>query len=83
MISDFLCPCHGPMKVTDQQARENGLTSPSAREIIKAGKNRDGWWKSEDMVRQLKEKAIPIFNILHPGCIGFFLNFLFHISSWN
>ena len=26
MIGDFLCPCHGPMKVTGQQARENGLT---------------------------------------------------------
>lgn len=51
MSSDFVCPCHGPKKVTDQQARENGLTSQSAREIIKADKNRVGRWKSEDMVR--------------------------------
>ncbi|CAG8844302.1 39365_t:CDS:2, partial [Gigaspora margarita] len=33
------------------------------------GQQADGYWKSEDMVKQLREKAIPIFNALHPGCI--------------
>ncbi|CAG8828645.1 13195_t:CDS:2, partial [Gigaspora margarita] len=32
----------------------------------------DSYWKSEDMVKQLCEKAIPIFNALYSGCIGIF-----------
>ncbi|CAG8742330.1 11245_t:CDS:2, partial [Gigaspora rosea] len=38
-----------------------------ARVIIKPGQRADGYWKSEDIVKQLREKAIPIFNALHPG----------------
>ncbi|CAG8722179.1 10582_t:CDS:2, partial [Gigaspora rosea] len=37
--------------------------------IIKLGRQADGYWKSENMVKQLREKTIPIFNALHPGCI--------------
>ncbi|CCI11649.1 unnamed protein product [Albugo candida] len=71
MIGDFLCPCHGPMKVTDQQVRENGLTSPSDRDIIKACKNSDGWWKSEDMDALLELKIDSFF----PGTFSFRLIF--------
>ncbi|CAG8831971.1 18257_t:CDS:2, partial [Racocetra persica] len=31
--------------------------------------NRDNYWKSENIVRQLRKKAIPIFNLLYPRCI--------------
>ncbi|CAG8857419.1 42204_t:CDS:1, partial [Gigaspora margarita] len=41
-----------------------------ARVIIKLGQQADSYWKSENMVQQLHEKAILIFNALHPGCIG-------------
>ncbi|CAG8778416.1 3058_t:CDS:10 [Gigaspora margarita] len=41
-----------------------------ARIIIKLEQQANGYWKSEDIVKQLCEKAIPIFNALHPGCIG-------------
>ncbi|CAG8779143.1 31673_t:CDS:2, partial [Gigaspora margarita] len=36
-----------------------------ARVIIKPEQT-NGYWKSEDMVKQLHEKAIPIFNFLYP-----------------
>ena len=70
MVSDFLCACHGPMKISAERAAALGIPEPFARVIIKPGKNADGWWKSEDMVKQLCEKAIPIFEELHPGATG-------------
>ena len=63
MISKFQCPCHGTIKAS-------GLTS---REIFKAGTDRQGWWTSADMVRQLKTNVIKVFDELHPGCTGVFL----------
>ena len=73
MVSDFLCACHGPLKISKEMANQLGLSSERARVIIMPGKNKDGWWKSEDMVEQLKNLAIPIFKALHPTCIGVFL----------
>ena len=32
--------------------------------------NRDGWWKNEDVVKQVKERAIPIFERTHPGKVA-------------
>ena len=63
MISEFQCPCHGTMKAS-------GMTS---REIFKAGTDRQGWWTSVDMVRQLETSVIKVFDQLHPGCTGVFL----------
>src|SRR5207237_7375024 len=71
MVSDFLCPCHGPLRLPAERAAELQLPE-EAREIIEPGKSRDGWWKSDNMVKQLEERAIPIFNALHPGCVGKF-----------
>jgi len=43
-----------------------------ARVIIKPGNNGDGYWTNADLVKQVKEKAIPIFEIMHPGCDALF-----------
>lgn len=69
MVSDFLCDCHGSLRISAEMAAEQNIPE-SIREIIKPGKNADGYWKSEDMVKQLKSKAIPIFKALHPGMTG-------------
>lgn len=69
MVSEFLCSCHGRLRLDPATAEQLGLPA-EAREIIKPGKNADGYWTSEQMVKQLTEKALPIFNALHPGCIG-------------
>lgn len=63
MVSEFQCPCHGTMRYGDK----------SSRHLFKAGTNREGWWTYKDMVNQLKEDAIYVFEKLHPGCVGVFL----------
>lgn len=63
MISEFQCPCHGTM-------RSNGRSS---RVVFKAGAHREGWWTIVEMLNQLKNDAIPIFEELHPGCQAVFL----------
>lgn len=65
MVSDFYCECHGSMTATINGVEIKG------REIIHAGKNRDGWWTNEDLVKQLK-KVIQIFEVLHPDCLALF-----------
>ncbi|KAI3648086.1 hypothetical protein MP228_005940 [Amoeboaphelidium protococcarum] len=52
MVSAFMCPCHGVLS--------------EFRETIEPGKNRDGWWKTEDLVGQV-QRIIPAFERLHPG----------------
>lgn len=64
MISEFQCPCHGTMRI------EGGRSS---RKVFKAGTGRDGWWTIKDMIQQLKEDAIPLFDQLHPNCTAVFL----------
>ncbi|CAJ0650541.1 4754_t:CDS:2, partial [Entrophospora sp. SA101] len=39
---------------------------------MKPGANCEGWWTSKHLVKQIVEKAIPIFEKLHPGSIGLF-----------
>ena len=60
MVSDFWCECHGALRLPQEQAKTLNLAQ-EARVIIQPGKDKDGWWKSSDMVKQLKEKALPIF----------------------
>ena len=56
----------------------NTLQHNEARVTIISGTNREGYWKSEDMVAQLKEQAISIFEALHPGCKG-----TWHEHDWH
>ena len=63
MVSEFQCPCHGTMRI-------RGWTS---RKLFKAGESRDGWWTSKDMVAQLKDHVIGLFESLHPDCRAVFL----------
>ena len=63
MVSEFQCPCHGTMRIQGWKSRT----------FFHAGTNRDGYWTSKDMVKQLKDDAIPLFEKLHPGCQALFL----------
>lgn len=49
-----------------------------SRVIFFAGKNRQGWWCNDDLVQQLANKVIPIFEALHPNARSLFI---FDISS--
>ncbi|OAD80600.1 hypothetical protein PHYBLDRAFT_161239 [Phycomyces blakesleeanus NRRL 1555(-)] len=63
MVSEFQCACHGTMRV-------KGWVS---RRIFNVGAAYDGYWTSEDMLDQLKNYAIPLFESLHEGCTGVFI----------
>jgi hypothetical protein len=63
MVSEFQCPCHGTMR--------SGVWT--SRKLFCAGANREGYWKSEDMLEQLVKDAIPLFELLHPDCQAVFI----------
>ena len=69
MVSQFLCPCHGPLQIETWVGDE--VVKESAVSIIKPGK--DGYWTNADLIKQIQTKAIPIFNELHPGKLGLWL----------
>lgn len=72
MISQFLCPCHGVMAVTADEAKSQGWDFLQAGELIHPGKNVDGYWTNDLLINQIETKVIPIFNYLHPNKIGVF-----------
>ena len=41
--------------------------------IIEPGKNHDGYWQATDILKQLEEKAIPVFRQMHPEARGLFV----------
>ncbi|KAG2211566.1 hypothetical protein INT45_003504 [Circinella minor] len=63
MVSEFQCPCHGTMRI-------KGWTS---RKLFCAGQNRDGYWDHQDLLKQLQEDVIPLFESLHPNAKGIFI----------
>ncbi|KAJ1342087.1 hypothetical protein BSLG_003349 [Batrachochytrium salamandrivorans] len=59
------------LSVSQQLAHPSVLSETLC--VIKPGKNADGYWTNKDLAEQLEFRAIPIFKILHPNCIGLFL----------
>ena len=66
MVSSFMCPCHGTMRGT-----VNGIEITSRVIFLPGNSNGDGYWTNIDLTNQLKD-VIPLFNELHPDCIGIF-----------
>ena len=73
MVSEFLCECHGPMRLSSLQQQLFPNYPVSSVAIITPGKNADGYWTNEDLVKQLEMKAIPVFKVLHPDCDALFI----------
>ena len=73
MVSEFICECHGPMQLSPEQRQQWPDAPYSSKSIIKPGKNAEGYWTNEDLIDQVKRKALPIFKILHPDCDALFL----------
>jgi len=67
MISEFLCECHGRMEVVLDGAEL------ATMEKLTPGKNEEGWWTADHLLEQIKKKMLPVFEALHPGCVGVFL----------
>ena len=73
MVSEFLCECHGAMKLNQEQRERFPEVPCETRTIIVPGKNQDGYWTAANLVDQVKKKAMPIFKILHPDADALFL----------
>ena len=70
MASVFLCECHGILKLDQELQMRFPDVAADSTEIVTAGCNSESYWKNSDIVKQLQQKAIPIFQVLHPECDG-------------
>lgn len=52
---------------------EDGEVIKEARQIIYPGSNGDAWWDCEQLIEQVKKKAIPVFEEVYPGCQALFI----------
>lgn len=71
MVSEFICPCHGPMVINDPEC--DSLQFDKSQVLMEPGVRNDGYWRGKDVVDQLLSRAIPVFEKLHPGCQALFL----------
>ncbi|CAB4474979.1 unnamed protein product [Rhizophagus irregularis] len=72
MVSEFLTEIDGRLKLKPTDIEQYPTVPAEAREYLEPGKDREGYWTAENVLNQIKTKAIPIFEILHPNCIGVF-----------
>ena len=72
MVSDFLCECHGPLRLSEEQQTLHPDIPKESRIMLHPGKNAEGYWTNAKLVEQVRDRAIPIFQILHPNCDGLF-----------
>jgi hypothetical protein len=55
------------MKLSVKEQLKNPNAPSETVVIIKPDKFADGYWTNQDLVKQIQERAIPIFRILHPN----------------
>src|SRR6267142_1054150 len=67
-VSDFVEEEFGRLVVHDQE----GAIVKDARCITYPGANGDPWWEHNQLLAQV-DKAISIFEELHPGCVALFI----------
>jgi hypothetical protein len=66
--SEFIEPENGGLVVLDK----DGEVIKEAQQIIYPGSNRDAWWDCEQLIEQVKNKAILVFEEAHLGCQALF-----------
>ncbi|ETV88490.1 hypothetical protein H257_00074 [Aphanomyces astaci] len=66
MVSDFLCPCHGRLF-----NMVNNVMTYTTR-TLHVGKNNEGYWTCEHMIKQVQDEVISAFGDMHPGAMGLF-----------
>ena len=73
MVSAFLCECHGILRLNEEQQIQYPDVPADSTVFLKPGVNAEGYWKNSDLVAQVKDKALPIFKVLHPDSDGLFV----------
>jgi hypothetical protein len=63
-VSEFLCETLGRLKLSEDQCAVVGNDFPTeARVIIYPGKNHDGWWNIEQLIKQVRSKSNSICSL--------------------
>ena len=63
-VSEFLCETLGRLKLSDEQCAAVGNDFPTeARAIIYPGKNHDGFWNIEQLVKQVRYESNLLCNL--------------------
>ncbi|CAG8718221.1 13358_t:CDS:2 [Rhizophagus irregularis] len=70
-VSEFLTDVCGRLALPDEMQVSDDFPR-EACVIMHPGKNNDGWWKADDLISQVIERAIPIFEARFPGCQALF-----------
>ena len=70
MVSAFLCQCHGLMYI---KAATKGDDDFHAHVLFEYGANGQGYWKTDHLVGQIKERVFKVFEALHPGADALFV----------
>jgi hypothetical protein len=79
MVSEFLLPFSrlnlATLSTEEQEdlVTHCGLAATEAVEIFEFGKNNQGYWDGADLLKQVREKALPIAEALYPGYSLLFL----------
>lgn len=63
MVSAFLCPCHGLLRLSEQQLQANSHIEHQESFVLRSIQE-DGYWKSEHMLDQVWTFFYLIFQIL-------------------
>jgi len=71
-VNNFLTDVYEHLTFADGDAAMNDKCAKEACEIMKLGKNYDGWWTIEDLTKQVVEKAVPIFKRRFPNAQALF-----------
>ncbi|CAG8840898.1 8845_t:CDS:2, partial [Racocetra persica] len=79
-VSEFICESIGRLCLSEEDKVINDLLPNNERipyneacVVMYSGSNRDGWWTHEDLMKQVVERAIPIFEQTHPGKTALFM----------
>ena len=72
MVSDFLLETDGRLKLNENEILLYPEVPVEARKFLNPGKNEEGWWTAKHLLEQVKNIAIPIFEIVHPNAIAIF-----------
>jgi len=66
-VSDFLTDVCGHLALPNEMQTSENFPR-EACVIMHPDKNNDGWWKADDLINQVVERAIPIFEACFPEC---------------
>ncbi|POW17050.1 hypothetical protein PSTT_00862 [Puccinia striiformis] len=67
-ISDFILESTGRLVLSPDEQEFHQLNCSDAATVIYPGSQGDAWWDMAQLCKQVTEKALPIFEALHPGC---------------